>query len=190
MDKNVEQSSNILGPQSVMAARDANIYNLPAPRVDAKQLNKLLEKYRHEKATNQQFRETIARLAYYKNYADNEVRRTLEEKLVAGKRASEVKHALRMKEFFARQLLEHELYESAQDADAYLLGEICTRFNNAVYPSITRSEPEALIAALIETQVIAPILQLLSDDDVLAHRREEVFGMIYFLTGNCHINWD
>lgn len=173
-----------------MAGRDATIFNFPSPKVDAKHLNKLLEKYKHEKANNKTFCETVARLAYYKDYAENEVRRTLEQKLKAGNRDGAVKHALRMKDFFARRLLEHELYESAQSADAYLLGEVCTRFNNIVHPVILKGQSEAIVAALIESQVIEPILQLLSEDDALSHRREEVYGMIYFLTGNCHINWD
>ena len=190
MDSNVRQSANALGPQAILAGRDANIFNFPAPRVDATQLNKLLEQFKREKTTNHQFRETVARLAYYKNYADHEVRRTLEQKLLAGNRKAQVKHALRMKDFFARRLLEHELYESAQSADAYLLGEVCTRFNNTIYPLIIKGDQEALIATLIDSQVVDPILQLLSKDDILSHRREEVYGMIYFLTGNCHINWD
>ncbi len=95
-----------------------------------------------------------------------------------------------MKELFAKKLLEHQLYESAQAADAYLLGEVCTRFNSHIYPLIIKKAADELVAQMIESQVIEPVMHLLSEDDCLAHCREEVYGMVYFLTGNCHINWD
>jgi len=174
----------------MQAARDINVNNFPTAAVDSRRLRKILDQFRFEKANNKQFSQTVEKLAYFKNYADFEIRRTLEEKLRAANRDSQLRHALRMKELFARRLIEHELYESAQEADACLLGEVCTRFNNSIYPLIIKRESEVVIAHAIETQVVTPVMALLGDDELLSHRREEVFGMIFFLTGNCHINWD
>lgn len=190
MSAEVTQSKNQLSDNAVMAARDAIFYNFQPVKIESKKLKTILEQFRREKENNQQFCQIVERLAYFKNYADHEVRRTLEEKLKAGNRAGQIKHALRMKERFAQKLIEHELYESAQEADACLLGEVCTRFNNSIYPLILKNESEAAIAHAIETLVVSPVMEILGDDELLSHYREEVFGMIFFLTGNCHINWD
>jgi hypothetical protein len=46
---------------------------------------------------------------------------------------------------------------------------------------------------MLGEKVIHPIFTLLNDeageDDVLFFTTEEIYGMVYFLTARCHLNW-
>jgi hypothetical protein len=42
--------------------------------------------------------------------------------------------------------------------------------------------------ALVQSQIISPVSELLGEN-VLDIYPDELSGMLYFLTGNCHIRW-
>jgi hypothetical protein len=46
---------------------------------------------------------------------------------------------------------------------------------------------------ILNEKVIQPILEILNkegaEDNYLNYNANDIFGMVYFLTGKCHLNW-
>jgi hypothetical protein len=149
-------------------------------------INRLTQKYQQEKSSSAEFRQTVERLEHYQTLTGPTL--TLEEKLTQGGRADMIEFALKTKEMFTKKLAKHSLYESAQQIHAFLLAEVYTRYHDHVYQHVCKNDPPDVINALIRTQIIDPLLGILGDN-VLGHYADEINGMLYFLTGNCHIKW-
>lgn len=176
-----------------MAGGDVNAptYQVITPAIQ-RSINgfaKLVEKYNNETDEGRQIRELIERLQYFSEYVPNEIRRTLEEKMTAGHRQESIRFATQMKERFAKKIAKHQFSESAQEIHAYLLAEVLTRFNQHIACHIADGAPKALINDLLQKHVIDPLLDIVAESP-LQHYSDDVFGMVYFLTGNCHIKWD
>jgi hypothetical protein len=147
---------------------------------------RLTQRYLQEKSSNTEFRETIDRLEHYQAVTGPIV--PLEDKLKQGGREDLIGFALKTKEMFAKKLAKHSLYESAQQIHAFLLAEVYTRYHEHVYQRVCNGEPPEEINVLIRSYIIDPLLMMLGDN-VLSHYADEINGMLYFLTGNCHIRW-
>lgn len=174
------------------AARDVNkpSYVFPAPNVQsaAAFISQLVKKYKDEKNNNVEFRQTIEKLEHYSSPVSNEPILTLEQKLKNGGREDLINFALRTKEMFGKKLAKHSLSESAQEIHAFLLAEIVSRYHTSVYPHIYSGATIAAVNALIQTQIIEPLQEILGEN-ALGHYADEINGMLYFLTGTCHIKW-
>lgn len=165
-------------------------YNFPTPNAQtaAAFITRLTNRYREEREKNIEFREVVDRLQYYSNQASNEPALTLEEKLRNGQREDLINFALRTKELFRKQLAKHSLSESAQEINAFLLAEVLSRYHNQVYPHVCLGAPVQAVNSLIQTQIIEPLQEILGEN-ILGHYADEINGMLYFLTGTCHIKW-
>ena len=101
--------------------------------------------------------------------------------------------ARRKKQYYAKKATRYQYYESAQRIDSYLFAIVCNRFESYVFPLIQEAKPLALINRAVYEQVILPVMQQLnadgSEDTCLCYNEDDIFGMLYYLTGNCHINW-
>ncbi len=175
------------------AGRDLIQVTIGTSTTDAKHpgaafISRLAVKYREEKQRSAEFRETVERLEHYQTQAAGEPTFTLEQKLCQGNRADMIRFALKTKEMFAKKLAKHALFEAAQEIHAFLLAEVYTRYHECVYYHVCRKAAPEVINALIRTHIIDPLLGILGDN-VLGHYADEINGMLYFLTGNCHIKW-
>lgn len=60
-------------------------------------------------------------------------------------------------------------------------------------PLINKGASKDEIFMAVLEKVVNPVLDLINiegeNDDVLNYTLEDVFGMVYYLTGKCHINW-
>lgn len=112
----------------------------------------------------------------------------LEQKLKNGNRDSIIDYALRAKESFHKKLIRYQLYEAAQKINAHLLAQIESKYQLHVYPMIYAEHPQDLINHLIDKKVVEPVLEELEENS-LGYTALEINGMLYFLTGNCHIKW-
>lgn len=146
----------------------------------------LYEQYQIEKTTNQEIKEIIFNLLHFKSSLDGDVQ-GLETKLTKGQRESLINFATASKEYFYKKLFNVEYSESAQKFYASLLAEIVTDFHSFVYPNIT-SLTEIQVNQKIDEFIIIPLSNKLGKN-VFDVNKYEIMGMIYFLTGNCHINW-
>lgn len=118
----------------------------------------------------------------------------LEQKLKdGGFMPSHIDRARRLKLYYAKKSTKFQYYESAQRIDSYLFAKVCSSFDSCIMPMIEDGKPLADIRRAIYTQVVQPIMEDINaygaDDECLCYNEDDIFGMIYYLTGNCHINW-
>ncbi|HEX3624770.1 MAG TPA: ABC-three component system protein [Verrucomicrobiae bacterium] len=147
----VEQTNNQIGGDNAGRDITKNLITIAtSPTGDshpaAAFISRLAQKYRKEKETNSQFRQTVERLEHYQ--AATGPTMTLEEKLQQGGRGDLIEFALKTKEMFAKKLAKHSLYESAQQIHAFLLAEVYTRYHEHVYQHVCKNDPPEVINAL------------------------------------------
>ncbi len=126
-------------------------------------------------------------LDYYLGTIDTD-RRTLDEKLTAGGRAHDIIFAKREKERVAKSIQKNILYSSAKSQYKRSLGEINSRFQLHIRPLIERGASKIDVNAAIERHIIIPMVER-SDSGSPLSTYEDVHAAIYYLTGNCHIDW-
>ena len=118
----------------------------------------------------------------------------LEEKLTDGGFCrSDIEEALLDKQYFFKKATKYQYYESAQLINSFLYAKVKNLFNIHIKPMIERSAPLAAIQATVYERVIRPVMQEIeaegADDTCLCYTEDDIFGILYYLTGNCHINW-
>ena len=118
----------------------------------------------------------------------------LEQKLQdAGFTEREIIRALDFKDKYARRVVLGEMYLSQQEIDVEIFSIIDNNFDTYVFPKIKSLEEKELIKQCLMEKVIQPILDLLNkegeSDDFLNYNSNDIYGMVYFLTGKCHLNW-
>lgn len=88
---------------------------------------------------------------------------------------------------------EVSVFEMANKIDNYLFAIVSEHFDREVLPLIEDEKPLREINQAVYDKVIMPVLQELdavgAADTCLCYTLDDVFGMLYYLTGNCHINW-
>lgn len=172
-----------------VAGRDVNKYNFNLIEKRNNHLCKLMEKFKKERDGDVQVSTIIEELTHYKSPADSGDIIGLEEKLKLGTRLDLLDDALITKEKFTKKLIKYELYESAQEIYATLLAHVSYSFKTYILPKIIEQKySNAEINEMIDKKVIEPLYSEL-DENVLRIYKDEINGMLYFLTGNCHIKW-
>ncbi len=104
-----------------------------------------------------------------------------------------IDRARRKKQYYAKKATKYQYYESAQRIDSYLFAIVCNRFESYISPMIEEAQPLKAIQQAVYEQVVMPVMAELNangaDDTFLCYTEDDIFGMLYYLTGNCHINW-
>lgn len=118
----------------------------------------------------------------------------VEEKLTdGGFRPSRIEEAMRLKEMYAKKAMLYSCYPSAQKIILYLFAQIKHEFNTSIFPLIEDGEPLRTVMEQIRTRIVKPIMQSLdangAHDRYLNFTDDHIYGMIYYLTGMCHLNW-
>lgn len=118
----------------------------------------------------------------------------LEQKLLDGdfpKKA--IDKARRQKQSYAKKATKYQYYEMANKIDNYLFAIVSDHFDREVLPLIEDEKPLREINQAVYDKVILPVMEELNtvgdSDTCLCYTLDDVFGMLYYLTGNCHINW-
>lgn len=188
--KDVSQSNNDV--KGDLAGNDINkpTYNIGRPTIGGKsQLEKLYDRLEKEKESSTVFSEIVDELLHFKKNADETDFIGLEKKLENGNRISYLNFAEKSKEKFAKKLLRNEHSETAQHIYAFLLAKVYSSFELNISPRIKENHPEIFINELITQFIINPLEEILGEN-LLRIYDDEINGMIYFLTGNCHIKWN
>lgn len=174
-----------------LAGRDVNkpTYNIGNTSFGGQsQLERLYEKLKEEKESSQVFSDIVDELLHFKSNADDEFI-GLEKKLDNGNRLHYLNFAERSKEKFSKKLLRNEHSETAQHIYAFLLAKVYTSFEINIYPLFKQKHPDIYVNQMITEYIIKPLEELLGEN-LLRIYDDEINGMIYFLTGNCHIKWN
>lgn len=105
---------------------------------------------------------------------------------------SAIDKARRLKMYFAKKSTRFQYYESAQLIDSYLFAKLCHSFDTYILPNI-ESQPLCDIRQMVYEKVVLPIIGEInangSCDRQLCYNEDDIYGMLYYLTGKCHINW-
>lgn len=118
----------------------------------------------------------------------------LEQKLKdTGFTEREVLKALFLKEKYAKRVVMGEMFQAQQEIDVEIFSIIDSNFEAYVFPKIIEGLEKSLVLQCLMEKVIQPILDILNRegelDDFLNYNSNDIYGMIYFLTGKCHLNW-
>jgi CRISPR/Cas system-associated protein endoribonuclease Cas2 len=144
-------------------------------------MSQLIAKYREECKNDADIRQTIEQLRRYQLPPEGEVI-GLEVKLRQGGRVELLHFALVATD------LKHEFSPAAQEIYVHLLAKVWQLFQQVVYPAICRGATPAEIDRLLADQIYAKVEALL-ESNPLKIQADEIMGMLYWLTGNCHLKW-
>jgi len=147
----------------------------------------LIARYKVETEKDRKVKQMIATLREYHERPEGDVI-GLEEKLRRGGRPDLIDFAVVAKEKFARAMMRHENSPAAQEIYAFLLVRVWVLFTDMVYPKIVAQEPpEVIMKSLVDE--VYPRLEEQLDENPLGLDLVQIKGMIYWLTGNCHLKW-
>lgn len=179
------QENNAAGGH--IAGRDVNIH---APRTPESALSRLFARMKDEAKEDQTLCDYIRGLEIFTRTVENEEVVGLDGKLEAAGRKDQIDMALAMKEMVFSELKLNVFSPTFQLIYATLMGKVFEEFETWVKPAILKGQDRQVIDELVNTKVIRPIVaevELCGDYQGVAP--QTVRGMIYFLTGNCHIRW-
>ena len=157
---------------------------------DFNQIQKLVEDYKNEIASGKQndFRELYEKIRHYSTNID-EIKQDLSGKLSDGDFNEDIDWALELKEEYAKKILKNDASLTQQKIHAFLLAKLQMAFRRHVLSAIRNGESKDKIRHLIDNEVISVVGNYLGDENVLNLYDDDLNGMLYFLTGNCHLKW-
>ena len=137
-------------------------------------------------------RQIIDELLYYTTRLDGT--KGMEEKLQDGGFSNSfIRAALRQKQQYAKKAMQFDCYPSAQEINLLIFTDIINAFRVYIEPMIHREEPIEAVMERIHEKVVTPIMAKINEngaeDSDLRYTTDHIYGMIYYLTGMCHLNW-
>ncbi len=153
-------------------------------------LGGLIEQLRDQIGKDPCAEEFVESLLSWMNPKRTDLRRDLATKLNACGKGYLLSDALENKELFAKQLRRTAFNPALQEIYAYILGEIHSRFIYQIKPMITTSDAPGLIESQIVELASNITIQVADAPLELGIGLPEVIGMLYYLTGNCYIEWE
>lgn len=112
----------------------------------------------------------------------------LELKLAKGDRLDLKDRAVLLKNRFERRVAKNQMSLAEQHVYIQILATISSIWHSKIKPCIDFGESKNIVDNLIYTDLIEPVHKAVVRYDTLA-TSETVSGMLYFLTGKCHIEW-
>lgn len=201
------QSGNEVGGH--MGGRDVHVYNgpvinnaAPLPSTSAAVIapqqsgtpnpfRKLFLKLESEAAEDKVLTSYIRQLAVYTRRVDNEEVIGLEQKLRLAGRDRQLTIGSALKENVYAAIKANIFSPTYQMIVATLMSKVHERFDAEIRPAIKNGADNETIDKLVSQLITIPISSELDEcpqfDDVSL---DYVRGMLFFLTGNCHIRWD
>lgn len=136
--------------------------------------------------------ETIEELKQYITVLDGS--RTFEEKLEdGGFNNAKIEEAARLMLLYAKKAERLDCYPAAQQIFSDLFASIKHEFYDSVFPLIEDGKPLREVMAAIRSNIVKPTMKMLNDngayDEDMHLTEDHIYGMLYYLTGMCHINW-
>lgn len=174
--RNINAGGDVIG-------RDKITKILPAPT----QMDLLSQKYVEEKSNKKVTSLIIDELTHYSNEKYDV--RDLTEKLEDAGFGYLIETGQELKEEVSKLIVRNQHYRSAQKIITYLLAEVESIFNANIKGNLLTIKEEAALKLLFRTQLEQEIQAHLGEN-VLEIFNRQINGMVYFLTGNCHLEWE
>ncbi len=113
----------------------------------------------------------------------------LQKKLENGGRGDLLGPATEFKSRFARRVAKSQMSLTEQRVYVQILSHILISFTQIIRPKILGNSPASEIDTLVLQHIVEPAHKAIIDfDDSIT--KELILGMLYFLTGKCHLVWD
>jgi hypothetical protein len=173
--RNITAGGDVIG-------RDKITNILPA----STQMDLLSQKYVEEKSNQQVTYVIIEELTHYSN--EKYDIRDLTEKLEDAGFDYLIEVGEELKEEVSKLIIRNQHYKSAQKIITYLLAEVESIFNANIKSKLLDVREETALKLLFRTHLEKEIQAHLGDN-VLEICNRQINGMVYFLTGNCHLEW-
>ena len=189
----VTQTKNVV--MGNMAARDVNdlrgsVTNLVIQAPPITELGRLYRRLAEEVEGDKVLTGYIRQLEIYTRQVQDEAVAGLEAKLSAAGRNGELDMAMAMKEAVFADIRENLFSPTYQRIAATLMGKIHEAFRTHVSPLIEAQAANSVVDAAVSKYVVEPVvLELDGCADFYDAPVQLVRGMLYFLTGNCHVRW-
>ena len=178
----VRQEKNIVGGNMV----GGDFISIPEPKTP---LRKMAESYRLEVERNPAQQEFIEELQDYMKRVPGHEQRNLEKKLSAAKRDDLIANAILLKEKFTKKLYKHTFSPEAQRIFVHILAKINSSFQLKIKPIIRENESSRLVDKAIYDEIVEVIYNEVGSSE-LEINIDDIHGMLYYLTGNCYIEWE
>lgn len=185
----IDQTNNTVGGDQ--AAGDIFKPTINVNSIPKTNLGLLLKKLSEEAAEDQVLQQYIAGLEIFTRQVPNEIVIGLEEKMTAASRQNEITKALMLKEMIFGDLKRNIFSPSFQTIYATLMGKLQELFEVYVKPEIDAGAGNPIIDQLVYEKVLAPVQREIDScgEPCTIVMPQHLRGMLYFLTGNCHIKW-
>ena len=138
---------------------------------------------------NPELEEIIEELAEYTTDHPNREIIGVEKKLINGNRKDLLEDAVYLKNKFERLLAKKQMSLVEQRIYAHVLAVIDTSFKHKIRPLILEKKPTSEIDSAILSHIIEPVYKSVVEFNSTI-TQSHVAGMLYFLTGKCHLVWD
>ena len=149
-------------------------------------LNEILSQITQEAMIDDNFRKIIESFNYYLRPTINN-QKDLKTKLSEANREYEVSEAEELKTKFAMKLNKNALSESAQNMYVHILAKMKAAYEQKVRPLIIEKQPISVIDSKVYeilNELYNDMLGTVFEEDMLG-----IKGMLYYLTGTCHVAW-
>lgn len=112
----------------------------------------------------------------------------VEAKLINGGREDLISNAVYYKNKFERKIAKRQLSHAEQMVYAHVLATIEAAFNQYIRPLILNGSGKEVVDAAVHQHIFEPVYKAVVGFDVTL-TMQHVSGMLYFLTGKCHLVW-
>lgn len=112
----------------------------------------------------------------------------LENKLINAKMASLIEDAKYLKNRAMNKVAKYQLQSHKVAVNNYIYGRINETFNAEILPIIKAGKSAYEVNQYISSMIIQPLAdEICKADPTINH--DTIRGMLYILTGNCHLTW-
>jgi len=100
---------------------------------------------------------------------------------------------LHLKELWSKEAFRTSDYPVIQEENLQLYSRIVREFKIYIMPLVEDEKPLREIMRQLHEVIVAPIMKIYQEngysDENLRYTYDHIYGIIYYLTGNCHLNW-
>jgi len=176
------------GKDLIIGTKSVSNLSIIIPASDPEKIQKLITTSKQLAADSPEYLDMLEQLSCYEKPRPGRPILGLKGKLKAGNREDLYEDAEFYKDKFAKRLAKYQFSNQAVAIHLYFLTQINERFSSKILPLIKDNYATTDIDSAISDFIIQPFVSevITADPSINA---DIIRGMLYFLTGNCHIRW-